>query len=408
MTSTAAELALAPPPLPFVPAEEPTTLRDQVEAVIQPWRAAINKPPFTTAQLIVFAFVVEGQEEMRRMKIYAWIVATFRFYGQLDWEKHLSALDRWDISDRDERSEVAADYFSTAIEDFFDVLQHFDLPIKTREHLPGDTITLTISWPAARIFLNLEPERQGIFPFTELPAELREKIFKLLFVFPKAGLMKEQRGNNAGRLVTLSGTPQPNYEDQLDESFHINRQTLLLPDTSNFLAVSCVSKQLRSEALSIFYGENQFRFRYLDALQVGLNQMGKDARQQIRHLHITTELSFGQRLAETVVGLSSLLPDLTLDKLKISTGKWGDAFDTHCDPDTSLNRMWTLNGVPADHNKLEKMHGIFELVALAKRAKTLEWSETEWEVHVDAVFKTWLLRQLERTKDVGGDDISET
>ncbi|GIZ38855.1 hypothetical protein CKM354_000225400 [Cercospora kikuchii] len=77
-----------------MPIPEPTSLREEVTTLIKSWPSTDNKPPFTTGELIVVAFVVSEKDEMEQNEAHSWILYTFPYDRRLVDGKYTEYVGR--------------------------------------------------------------------------------------------------------------------------------------------------------------------------------------------------------------------------------------------------------------------------------------------------------------------------
>ncbi|GIZ47318.1 hypothetical protein CKM354_001041300 [Cercospora kikuchii] len=266
----------------------------------------------------------------------------------------------------------------------------FDLPLVKRTYNMHGEVDLKISVSAARAYLCqcLEPPREGTFKFMALPAELREKVYKMLLVYPEPGLSRAEEDyvfpwrlvHPSERLVleSTSWIEQGQYRESV----------LLLPPMHEALAVLRVSKQIHHEALPVFYGLNKFHFGCLPTLYRGLQDRGEDALKQIRYLHMTMDLyAWEQFWDKKLPSLGRMLDSIVLRKLVFSLPQKKD-FEALCQKVVS-----GTDTASTDLSKLDDVDGLGQFVALAQRAESVEWQG-------DGIFKTWVVGKLEGVEEV--------
>ncbi|CAK1366331.1 unnamed protein product [Cercospora beticola] len=376
--------------LRFVPTEEPTPLCEEVATLIEPWLKTDaefwydtdSEPPFTTGQLIVFAFVMSNKEKMTRNEVHRWILRTFQYYRDIAIDEYTQAAAEFH-----EDGEPAG--FDDSPGDFFDAMRSFDLPLVKRTYHSYNGADLQISFSAARAYLCqcLEPPREGTFKFMALPAELREKVYKMLLVYPEPGLSRTSDYPFPRQLLHPSERLVPD-PTSLEEKEQYRESVLLLPPMHEALSVLRVSKQICHEALPVFYGLNKFHFGCLPTLYHGLRNRGEDVLKQIRYLHITMDLDAWERFWDKKLpGLGKMLDSIIPRKLVFSLPKRKD-FERLCQRAVS-----GTDDTSVILSKLDEVDGLGCFVALAQRAESVEWQG-------DGIFKTWVVGKLEGAEEV--------
>ncbi|CAK1366334.1 unnamed protein product [Cercospora beticola] len=326
-----------PQPLPTAlfsrPTPQPRSLKDEILELIQPWRYSNEKPPFTTGELIVMMLVISGIA-MRLEDIEIHILSTFDYYN----------------------------------------------------HQAVRTQALSVTTGAARLYFRnrLEPARKGVFCFMQLPAELREKIYKMLLVYPKSGVAlarfeQENMDLEEHRLgvPSFEDMEYPNYGTKHDR-VAVNGITVGSP--TNILTILRVSRQIRSEALPIFYGQNSFHFDSLPLLIRALRVMTEETAQHIQDLRIVVS-DCGLDQPETE------LRELSKSTLKLSPKKlmlivhYYD-FWKYCGGEGYASD-WKTSPAPAEMHKLDGRNGLGGLVTLAKSVDHLR-------IVGDGFLRAWL------------------
>ncbi|GIZ47313.1 hypothetical protein CKM354_001040800 [Cercospora kikuchii] len=375
---------MAPPKRPtFEPTEPVRPLKDEVVEVIRPWRFSEDKPPYTTSELIVMMLVMQDLRPQTMQSIHYNILRSFGYFAD-------EALLMFAGEVQEERSKyhrmahgtttLESDYdgpFEHSIHGLYETVREFDIPLTCNRLLDnGRTLTdfeaeFTISAEAARVCLRdiLEPERDGTFDFMALPPELREKIYKMLLVYPKPGLIIDSQV-----LCDWEGQLGVQSRDDAEAELPAAGGSHTLP-TINFdvkglaetLDILKVSKQIRHEALPVFYGRNTFQFGSLKHLNDTLRTMGNEAIKQIGDLRVVLEKHKFINDLHALEGLDRLLSELSPKSLVLIAplDTW---FWYKCCGDSSENRPATTQEMMA----LDSVEGLNGLLTMAKQAKHLE------------------------------------
>ncbi|PPJ52028.1 hypothetical protein CBER1_10395 [Cercospora berteroae] len=272
-----------PPParLSYLPTQQPRPLKEEVLELIAPWRDSLEPPPFTAGELVVIMLVLLDSEIQPHSPetIERDLLSTFKYYE-----------DFHDL-----------EWIDPVVPGLYQAVEDFEHPacIATSETPSSATeigicdATLVVPNAAARLYLRdkLESPRKGTFEFMELPAEIREKIFKMLLVYPKSGLAlainRRSRDDDGIRLrgkgfTDVEAPAHPADTDVLETDIPVGK-------LSDILTILRVSKQIRHEALPVFYGRNTFQFGTLKLLFGALRLMSRETLQQIQTLRIVMD-----------------------------------------------------------------------------------------------------------------------
>ena len=165
-------------------------LKREILEVLKPYIQSNIKPPFTAGELLVIAACcVESTDDSTDVLV--WIRDTLPYYKELRTRNRFRdkafLFPRWD----DLHKVVYG--LSHAIHAWATPLPIDDSTLSHRDHLRF--LTVPISSKAVRVYLRrlLEPKRTGTFRFLDLPAELRNSIYRMLFVFPKSGIRAQEK-----------------------------------------------------------------------------------------------------------------------------------------------------------------------------------------------------------------------
>ncbi|PPJ50748.1 hypothetical protein CBER1_08126 [Cercospora berteroae] len=379
-------------------------LKDEVTEVIRPWRFSEDKPPYDTSELIVMMLVMQDLRPQTMQSIHYNILRSFGYYA----DQALVLMFAGEVQEQGSKyhrmahgtSALESDYdgpFEHSIHGLYETVREFDIPLTcNRLHDNGRTLTdfeaeFTISAEAARVCLRdiLEPERDGTFDFMALPPEVREKIYKMLLVYPKPGLIidsqvlydwesqlgVQSRDDAEAQLPPAGGSqilPSINFEVQG------------LAETLDILKVS---KQIRHEAQPVFYGLNTFQFGSLKHLGDTLRTMRTEAIKEIGDLRVVLEKYKFPSGPHALEGLDRFLPELSPKKLVLIAPRdtW---FWSECCGDSSENRQATTQEMMA----LDSVEGLNGLLTMAKQAKHLE-------ILGDGIMGDWVRMKLAESKE---------
>ncbi|CAK1366076.1 unnamed protein product [Cercospora beticola] len=366
----------AAPGLHFSPTPQPRPLKDEVEDLLRPRRYVHDKPPYTIGQMIVMILVVHDLEPHPVEFIHFQILVRFGYYTTVALAGFASQLNTQASSEFD-RADIVHALLGPVLPGLYQAVNHFDLPLtrtstdEQERDITRDKFMISAS-AAARAYLRdiFEPPRQGTFDFMALPAELREKIYKMLLVYPKPGFTLADheiwRGDDYESLhqfglLSREDVAAPAYPESLDQedSPSIPENDIPVESLTKTLAILSVSKQIRHEALPVFYGQNSFHFGTLDHFLRTLETMEHDTIQQIAKLRVSMDYHDLCLMTpfSTVIDtqLSYLSPKKLVLILPYEDRYYGTRFAEEC---------WRGN--------LDGMERLESLIALAKRAGNVE------------------------------------
>ncbi|GIZ47485.1 hypothetical protein CKM354_001057500 [Cercospora kikuchii] len=374
--------------LRFHPTAPLRPLKDEVLELLLPWCGRKDKPPFTLGQMIVMVLVIADLEPRSVERIHIMILQQFEYYGEEALIEFVTQLNVERSIEYDYASDDNVRMYSV-IGDIYRIVQHFDLPLTRisadQDHPDVTKDKFTISNAAARCFLRelLEPPRQGTFDFMGLPPELREKIYKMVMVYPKPGFTRARHVIFRNPDVEFLDKTMLRPRDDVDvPTFQASAETLAnytpVEKLAKTLGMLRVSKQVHHEALPVFYGQNGFRFGtlyyFLDALQL----MSHETIQQVRDVRVVVQyVDLSRDICPTPVKLSYLSPvNLVLIVPR---------------DNPSSEQIFTSESKEMDFADGRKLRC---LIDLAQRARHVE-------VKGDGVFGDWLRKELEMSQIAG-------
>ncbi|EME78134.1 uncharacterized protein MYCFIDRAFT_179578 [Pseudocercospora fijiensis CIRAD86] len=374
-------------------------LRKELEPHIDVLYTTRGEPSFTLSELIVCAIVFQDEKYATADNIAGWITKACSFYAHQAIDKYMAALVR---QREDPYEGVYVPSLSFPISGFRDAMKEYDLPLEVLETDSSTDSTnpgnanystrprrrikrpalvrqqiemprYTISAGPARVYLRhwLNPPRAGHhFRFFELPPELRNRIYKMLFVYDEEAHLATKR-----KLVLPAPIPRhrvtlPNLER--NENLDKCRE-----NTARMLALIATCKQARHEGRGIFYSLNTFYYEGLAALGSSLLKSSGVSLDMLRRLSLSVDFlprtrgwsrSDSSRISwvrQSIAGVQ-LLGQLRLDKLVL--------FQASCPAySTCRSRSHHLDMVKAtraddDTNTLFTVC-LNAIVAAAKRAK---------------------------------------
>ncbi|KAK4894559.1 hypothetical protein LTR27_007200 [Elasticomyces elasticus] len=262
-----------------------TELKAEIEAVIAEYtKPESGKPPYTTAQLVVMAAICSAETDVTEQGTLRWLTRTFPYYTQHAINEFIALRSSYDsylgyggydsINDK-------------VTPDIKEALKSYDLPLQTVRVAPtaysGTRKQLMLS--PARIYLQpvLEYKRRGTFEFLKLPAELRNVVYEMLFVFHEQGFTETWHQSQR----TLPCRDAEHYDPTISVepgTHRSNYQQVRAPSTSKVLAILRTCKQICNEAMPYFYRDNHFRYETLDAFSSSISSLNHQASHRVQHL----------------------------------------------------------------------------------------------------------------------------
>ncbi|KAK5689014.1 hypothetical protein LTS10_000994 [Elasticomyces elasticus] len=216
------------------------SVRARITAAMAPWQDSTDKPPFTAVQLVVMALLTSGISLIPK-DVWKWTIVSFSYY------QSLASDTSWTVTCHDYDNGNFGTIHAFRRE-FDAVFLEYNLPLMTstiRTSEGGDhTIKYTISPWMGQAWLNLPDDTAPIdvttFPFFELPAELRNAIYTMVFQYPRSGVYI--------RSFWYGSLGPSQYE------------LLSAGKSSSILLPLLVSRQFHDEAMPIFLNINTFFF----------------------------------------------------------------------------------------------------------------------------------------------------
>ncbi|KAK5702153.1 hypothetical protein LTR17_022580 [Elasticomyces elasticus] len=344
------------------------SIRTRITAAIEPWIKAKEEPPFSCTQLVVMALVMSDTPLTRR-EVWSWIVETFAYYREIAAEalwnctseepyaEFNSIISR--LAGREpEKAPCRRAPAAAALRQMLDeVYQHYELPllITTVEGATKSDVQYTISplmgerWLDLPVNSTVEADNK-VFRFFELPAELREVIYKMAFQYPISGL----------RVPGINYAPEVlsrDLDDTKDWSAmpeYTLRETLPTQPISKILSPLLVSRQFYNETMPVFFNINTFFYPSQDGMNYGIIKMPTEYRKHLRS--ISFEIG---SLAASVEGCDlafvalKLLPNLRVLEVYINRRDWRFPRRQRLAPDWA--HLWAcLSGVQF----MRKMRGL--------------------------------------------------
>jgi hypothetical protein len=231
-------------------------VKAEVTALIEKYRNSNEAPSFSGAELIVMAAVCIDKSPVKLREVVDWILKTFRYYNDQVVREYMRA------------SYSSLPYYPpTVAPELFEGLDCWDAPINNAEWeqviINEDEISLRrliiVDPEKARIFLRrwLEPERKGTFRFLDLPAEIRNTIYGMVFGLHVTIHMDQYEKPEAGHGATVLKREDDTVDDTEARS-HAIADAFETAPMQIVLALLSVNKQIHREAMAEFYQTNSF------------------------------------------------------------------------------------------------------------------------------------------------------
>lgn len=273
---------------------DPSTRR-RINSLISPWRAPthdaqpVGPPPFSIRELVVFALAL-SDESLTESEITTWITRTCRFYSRIGargvwarFQEEESPARPWLSSFQ--RLTASWDFPATSAEVAVSEVEWVDGVGEMRQVRKEYTVTKwTLRPNEARSFLRplLWPDEQlkGPFPFLDLPADIRNIVYTLVFSYPPTGVQINThcRDYSGAAYVASRSFSQPfSFQPWLHRENHLDIGRL-----SSIMALTTTNRQIRSETLHFFASLNAFVFASATHMLDILRRMPADQREEIR------------------------------------------------------------------------------------------------------------------------------
>jgi hypothetical protein len=228
-------------------------LKQEVLLLIQPYSIGSEEPPYTAGEMIIMALICSDNAPLSKIDALAWILKTFRYYSDLfiaNWAERIPSQD-WYASEDEE--------IGYPVGGFAEAFMQYELPLTlaaTAQSMGRDTFTTDPR--SARIYMRrlLEPPREKTFAFLEVPNELRNVIYEMVFSFSCSGIRVRHGVLESQRREGFPGGSIMNWELESLDSL----EAIVLPPVGEILALLLVCRQINSEATPIFYNINAFEF----------------------------------------------------------------------------------------------------------------------------------------------------
>ncbi|KAK3633653.1 hypothetical protein LTR56_015719 [Elasticomyces elasticus] len=295
---------------PIVDAQ--VSLRARIDTAMKPWSKTRDAPPFNCTQLIVMALLMADQP-LTPKDVWMWIATSFPYYQLLAAESY------WDFTDRDPAQSTRTLRFRTSLQQAF---MEYDLPLLTSRTGSSTSIGKALYSVApliAEAWLDL-PEDIAVsdkttFPFFELPRELRDAIYTMVFQYPRSGIYLQTRGDPRVK------SRDPDHRCSYDPYAWIAGGIFSLKKMPNTLSPFLTNRQFYNEAMPIFFDINTFCFRSQSHMSRRVMALSELQRKYIRSIGFQYERVGNERHFEALAALPNLRR-LALGFDKRTAGEW--------------------------------------------------------------------------------------
>ena len=235
------------------------SLKLEILTAVKPYTSMTYRPPFTASELICMA-ACSSKKPTRcilKAEILEWICETFNYYAKCAISLAIRARAP------KEHLNSHAGLFDI-VAGFSEALESFDLPVQRdscSQKWPTGSGPIFVCATAGRLYLRkwLEPEREGVFRFLHLPAELRNVVYEKLFSFGQSGIQVSCKDN--------SWADWKNIRVSYDAYGPYDTSRQLSPPKELFALLS-VNRQIYGEAMPYFYSLNHQKFRNMEELAI--------------------------------------------------------------------------------------------------------------------------------------------
>lgn len=355
------------------------SLVDRIQKAIGFYKDKAYKPPFTPDELFAMAIAVTGRP-VTKGQVLKWVFANFKHYRRMledefvdDDPKSLLGVGYWGRPERDsDRARMSIS----------DVTKNYEMYLTTETLRNGlERYTMTVASCERILSRKLLSSKQGpdrkAFRFLDLPSELRNAIFDLLFQYPRSGLLFAQRGQKTATI-----------DSPADRETHPRTKYNTLPKTAriaDILAPLLVNKQFYEEAKACFFAVNHFSFGDNYVAAVTLGKIPEPQRRHIQHITLRYQVdSHDLRYAKETIAL------LATCRLK--------KFNLHL-PEAE----WRRSGITRRGKVLKNRNNVLNLPGL-RRLRTMRGLE-EVNFHecptVEALIKADMLKPTPKPKKKG-------
>lgn len=340
-----------------------TLLKSDIGQLILPYFDTLEKPPFSAAEMTVMAIIHSDDEWLTQRQVLTWILRYFKYYGNLALSSYVDTLkdsDNHRFAHPHSMNDNVVPYFKDCFKQYLTPLISKDDDFER-----GD---VTVDVRAARIFLNkhFSPARRRPFEFLKLPAEIRNCIYEFVLLLPSGGIdvaghrvMDRVDGPNKHHLREWKG---------IDELRH-KKESENIAFPARLLSLLAVNRQIRTEAMPIFWGSNELFFNSIQRFDILISRFDLHGRDLLKYLS-KIYLKFAMSLATH--GDVACWEEATL-RLANHASLELLIFETHDEDWRSItHRQWQQLGCSKQPKQIRGIPGFRDLAKAVKKAEKFE------------------------------------
>ncbi|KAF2159194.1 hypothetical protein M409DRAFT_61017 [Zasmidium cellare ATCC 36951] len=361
-------------------------LKQQIDALVATHQND-QPPPFTSPELIIMAIIVSKNEFCNKHEILDWVEDTFPYWAKL-------ARNGETTGNEDHAAFRPGDDAVHYMEqEFLDTLRAHELPLNQ------NSSHYAVRTDAAQIFLRrwLDPPRKGTFHFLDLPAELRNRIYELVLIFPNSRI-ELRRGIGSHGPIDLFATERDTAGTGTE-----GQHPILKPN--EILNIALVNRQLAKETIPIFYGANQLSFSQGSAIASFVKITSPRRLRLIKQIEISVDVyrtyqpvhwrEPDQEMGSTIEALSKAIPSLPTLTFKINGTRW--QYDSRLEP-----RMGFIASQWSSFDKYSSLRAITKLAVQTKKCIILFNYEHQARHEYMKAIQEPVVEELKRLKGEAG------
>jgi len=341
-----------------------TRLRNDIAAMLEQKLDATgkSKPPFSTVELVIIAAVMSGKRCISVVTIAEWIQTNLLYYNCAPIVAHRPKIIK----------SICECPYEDVVPGFYETTLRWDMPwihhhkqascdSELSEKYHETSWLVTVDTNAARTVLTrLLVSRSGVFRFMNLPAELRVRAYEYaLSVRPIKGLggshwpsrcstsyrrvLEEVVRVDAGLYVY--STRDPTDADGSTGQDSTGDEGLARLDSApvqDSFALFGVSRQLKKEAVPVFYDINKFVCKDLKGL-CSMSTLAPARIQWITHLELHYKMPTAEELTTKDI-VTALNQFLEIEELKTLT-MWASDEEIFIVPYTAKPKVVKISGL---------------------------------------------------------------